>query len=99
MEATQASRAANPPRMLPGFNHINRYWDDQHDMFAAKLLPGTDAGPFIEAFLAKREHRSLAQDVPVRLVTDDAGSAGVRGRVRKDEDEQKTYQGSSSRKG
>jgi chemotaxis protein CheD len=40
MEATQASRAANPPRMLPGYNHINRYWDDQHNMFAAKLLPG-----------------------------------------------------------
>ena len=40
MEATQANRAANPPRMLPGYNHINRYWDDQHGMFAAKLLPG-----------------------------------------------------------
>ena len=44
---------------------------------AAKLLPGTDAGPFIEAFLAKREHRSLAQDVPVRLVTDE--NLGLRG--------------------
>jgi chemotaxis protein CheD len=40
MEATQASRAVNPPRMLPGFDHINRYWDEQHGMFAAKLLPG-----------------------------------------------------------
>ena len=44
---------------------------------AAKLLPGTDAGPFIEAFLAKREHRSLVQDMPVRLVTDE--SLGLRG--------------------
>jgi len=44
---------------------------------AAKLLPGTDAGPFIEAFLAKREHRSLAQDMPVRLVTDE--NLGLRG--------------------
>ena len=44
---------------------------------AAKLLPGTDAAPFIEAFLAKREHRSLAQDMPVRLVTDE--NLGLRG--------------------
>jgi len=44
---------------------------------AAKLMPGTDAGPFIEAFLAKREHRSLAQDMPVRLVTDE--NLGLRG--------------------
>ncbi|MBI3562454.1 MAG: chemoreceptor glutamine deamidase CheD [Gammaproteobacteria bacterium] len=29
-----------PPRMLPGFAHINRYWDEQHAMYAAKLLPG-----------------------------------------------------------
>lgn len=28
------------PRMLAGFAHINRYWDEQHGMFAAKLLPG-----------------------------------------------------------
>lgn len=28
------------PRMLPGFGHINRYWDEQHAMYAAKLLPG-----------------------------------------------------------
>ena len=44
---------------------------------AAKLLPGTDAGPFIEAFLDKREHRSLMQDMPVRLVTDE--NLGLRG--------------------
>lgn len=28
------------PRALPGFAHINRYWDDLHQMYAAKLLPG-----------------------------------------------------------
>jgi len=44
---------------------------------AAKLLPGTDASPFIEAFLAKREHRHLALDMPIRLVTDE--SLGLRG--------------------
>jgi len=44
---------------------------------ASKLLPGTDNAPFIEAFLAKREHRSLVQDMPVRLVTDE--NLGLRG--------------------
>jgi glucokinase len=44
---------------------------------AAKLLPSTDANPFIEAFLAKREHRHLALDMPIRLVTDE--SLGLRG--------------------
>ena len=29
-----------PPQMLPGFDHITRYWDEMHGMFAAKLLPG-----------------------------------------------------------
>jgi chemotaxis protein CheD len=28
------------PRALPGFGAINRYWDDVHGMYAAKLLPG-----------------------------------------------------------
>lgn len=28
------------PRCLPGFEKIGRYWDDQHGMYAAKLLPG-----------------------------------------------------------
>jgi chemotaxis protein CheD len=39
---TGAGRAvAGPmPASLPGFAHINRYWDDQHGMYAAKLLPG-----------------------------------------------------------
>ena len=35
-----ARAQGTPPRMLPGFNHITRYWDEQHGMFAAKLLPG-----------------------------------------------------------
>jgi len=25
---------------LPGFKHINRYWDKTHDSYAAKILPG-----------------------------------------------------------
>lgn len=28
------------PKSLPGFEHINRYWDTKHDIYAAKLLPG-----------------------------------------------------------
>ena len=28
------------PPALPGFGHITRYWDEQHGMVAAKLLPG-----------------------------------------------------------
>lgn len=28
------------PRRLPGFEAINRYWDRQHEMPAAKILPG-----------------------------------------------------------
>ena len=44
---------------------------------AAKLLPGTDTTPFIAAFLAKREHRHLALDMPIRLVTDE--NLGLRG--------------------
>ena len=36
------SRAAPGPlsRALPGFGHITRYWDEQHGLYAAKLLPG-----------------------------------------------------------
>ena len=28
------------PRVLPGFEHINRYWDPVHRAYAVKLLPG-----------------------------------------------------------
>ena len=44
---------------------------------AAKLLPDIDAGPFINTFLAKREHRHLAQLMPIHLVTDE--TLGLRG--------------------
>lgn len=29
-----------PPLALPGFDHINRYWDRHHNTFSAKILPG-----------------------------------------------------------
>lgn len=29
-----------PPLCLPGFEHVNRYFDKHHDSFAAKILPG-----------------------------------------------------------
>jgi chemotaxis protein CheD len=37
-----SSNDSRPPlaRALPGFAHITRYWDDQHGLYAAKLLPG-----------------------------------------------------------
>lgn len=28
------------PPLLPGFEHINRYWDASNNIYAAKLLPG-----------------------------------------------------------
>jgi chemotaxis protein CheD len=31
---------AAPRPVLPGFGHINRYWDPQHNLIAAKILPG-----------------------------------------------------------
>jgi len=31
---------ANAPPIIQGFEHINRYWDTKHDIFAAKILPG-----------------------------------------------------------
>lgn len=34
------AEAGDPPPCLPGFEHINRYWDKAHQMFAAKILPG-----------------------------------------------------------
>ena len=33
-------RGHGPPPTLPGFEHVNRYWDPVHVMFAAKILPG-----------------------------------------------------------
>ncbi|MBF0257061.1 MAG: chemoreceptor glutamine deamidase CheD, partial [Gammaproteobacteria bacterium] len=31
---------ANLGRPLPGFEAINRYWDRENDLVAAKILPG-----------------------------------------------------------
>ena len=28
------------PKCLPGFEKINRYWDEKHSIYAAKILPG-----------------------------------------------------------
>ncbi len=28
------------PATLPQFEHISRYWDSEHECFAARLLPG-----------------------------------------------------------
>ena len=44
---------------------------------AAKLMPGADVAPFIDAFLAKREHRNLVNDMPIHLLT--AEDLGLRG--------------------
>lgn len=29
-----------PPAVLAGFEHVNRYWDKRHNIYAAKILPG-----------------------------------------------------------
>ena len=45
---------------------------------AAKLLPHIDAAPFIDAFMAKREHSDLVRRMPVRLLTvEDLGLRGT----------------------
>jgi len=33
-------RDKNPPLSLPGFTHINRFWDGANETYAAKILPG-----------------------------------------------------------
>lgn len=35
-----AATMEQAPPLLPGFEHINRYWDFQQNIYAAKLLPG-----------------------------------------------------------
>jgi chemotaxis protein CheD len=45
------SRDSRPPQALPGFDHITRYWDEQHGLYAAKLLPGE--------FYVTREHETI----------------------------------------
>lgn len=44
---------------------------------AAKLMPGADCTPFIDAFLAKREHHDLVRNMPIHLLT--AEDLGLRG--------------------
>jgi glucokinase len=44
---------------------------------AAKLMPKSDCTPFIDAFLAKREHRDLVSNMPIHLIT--AEDLGLRG--------------------
>ncbi len=39
-------------RCLPGFEHINRYWDNVHEVDAAKILPGE--------FYVTREHELVS---------------------------------------
>ncbi len=34
------SGADRMPKCLPGFENINRYWDEKHSIYAAKILPG-----------------------------------------------------------
>ncbi len=40
MQSHALSHARQPPSPLPGFAHVNRYWDSLHQRFAAKILPG-----------------------------------------------------------
>lgn len=43
-----------------------------------KLLPHVDNTPFINAFLAKREHAELVAGMPIRLLTtEDLGLRGA----------------------
>jgi chemotaxis protein CheD len=35
-----APNDAQPEAVLPQFTHIQRYWDSEHECFAARLLPG-----------------------------------------------------------
>ena len=37
---TQSNTDTGPGRILPGFEHINRYWDKHRECYAAKILPG-----------------------------------------------------------
>jgi chemotaxis protein CheD len=37
---TESTAGMKPPPPLPGFEHINRYWDKTRECFAAKILPG-----------------------------------------------------------
>jgi len=36
----RAPEGLQPPPVLRGFEHVRRYWDQAHHVFAAKILPG-----------------------------------------------------------
>jgi chemotaxis protein CheD len=38
--ATPGASPRTPPRALPQFEHVSRYWDRENSVFAARLLPG-----------------------------------------------------------
>ncbi len=40
MKVRYNNTPAGLPNTLSGFEAINRYWDEKHDIYAAKLLPG-----------------------------------------------------------
>ncbi|MGH8509566.1 MAG: chemoreceptor glutamine deamidase CheD [Gammaproteobacteria bacterium] len=48
MQAHALITVRQPPSPLPGFAHINRYWDSLHQRYAAKILPG-------EYYVTRRE--------------------------------------------
>lgn len=37
---SQRPAKADFPRTLPGFEHVNRFWDNAHQRYAAKIMPG-----------------------------------------------------------
>jgi chemotaxis protein CheD len=40
MTRSKDSGTDHMPKCLPGFENINRYWDEKHSIYAAKILPG-----------------------------------------------------------
>jgi chemotaxis protein CheD len=47
-----SSPKPHPPTCLPGFEHINRFWDNKNNCFVAKILPGE--------FYVTRNHEQVA---------------------------------------
>lgn len=39
-ESFVEGKEAGPPLALPHFGHIHRHWDEQHQVYMAKILPG-----------------------------------------------------------
>jgi chemotaxis protein CheD len=40
MSVQRSDQKKDQPPLLPGFEHIRRYWDNLHQVHAAKILPG-----------------------------------------------------------